>query len=189
MKNICLLLTMGLILLACTTEIRPPQAGQERVFLVDHGRHASLVIQLDNRVYRYSYGDWDFYAEASPGFWNGLKAALWPTQGALGRKQWSGLASADNLHRHLPDGIEQIHSLQVEEHRARDLVKELELIFQRHQPSLRQTPEYNLEFVHHPQVYWILNNSNQMIGKWLEQLGCQINGAALFSRWEITPGH
>jgi hypothetical protein len=170
-----------LFFLSCTTRVHPPETGEVNIYLVDHGRHASLILQFDKDYYRYAYGDWDFYAEASPGFWNGLKAILWPTRGALGRRFWQ----SDGFQQQLPDGAEAVYLLRVEQAKARALQAELDKIYQANLSSRRSTPEYNLDFVEHPETYWGLNNSNQMVGRWLRQLGCELDGKAILSRWEV----
>jgi hypothetical protein len=42
---------------------------------------------------------------------------------------------------------------------------------------------YDLVFVLYPERYSLFHNSNQVVAKWLEELGCEVEGAAFFSEW------
>ena len=71
---------------ACTTVIVPPVAPAEPgpVFLLDHGRHASLVLPRgDDGMVRYSYGEWKYYAQVRTGIGEASAAVLWPTRAGL----------------------------------------------------------------------------------------------------------
>lgn len=54
-------------LAGCVAHVQPPRVerGAQKVFLVDHGRHPSLVLPHgEGRAVRYAYGDWKWFAEA-----------------------------------------------------------------------------------------------------------------------------
>ncbi|MGD8699334.1 MAG: hypothetical protein PVJ43_08595, partial [Gemmatimonadales bacterium] len=56
-----LLATTGLVITACTNVIVPPAEplAPQTVFVIDHGRHASLVLPApDSGLVRYAFGDW-----------------------------------------------------------------------------------------------------------------------------------
>jgi hypothetical protein len=84
---------LALCLSGCTTVVVPPARVAEpaRVALLDHGRHASLVLKTaESGMVRYAYGDWDWYAQGTTGAIEGSAAVLWPTRAALGRRRLPG---------------------------------------------------------------------------------------------------
>ena len=173
---------------ACSTVVIPPADPVEPgpVFLLDHGRHASLVLPRgDQGMVRYSYGDWTYYAEASTGVSEASAAVIWPTRAGLGRRELSGMPGAAALRRQIRIGVEQLHRIVVESRKIEELRVHLDSIYQANIETLIFNSMYDLEFVHHPNDYWILHNSNQVVAGWLEQLGCRVEGAALLSDWEI----
>lgn len=178
-----------LITQACTNIIVPPVAPAEPlpVFLIDHGRHASLILPLgDDGMVRYSYGEWDYYALVNTGIDEASAAVLWPTQAGLGRRELPGLPGASAVRRQLP-GIEQLHRVIVESGKIERLRAYLDSIYEANIGTLNYNSAYDLEFVHHPRAYWAFHNSNQVVAAWLESLGCLVRGAAIFSKWALKP--
>jgi len=178
----------SLLLSACSTTIIPPPAPKEpvSVAVLDHGRHSSLVIQSGpESMVRYSYGDWKFYALADTGFFQGSVALFWPSRAGLGRRELQGDISRDSLLRQVKIHSEEVLFFLVEKERADALRKNLDDLFTERLSTMHFNKAYDMEFVHHPKSYWALRNSNQMVGAWLESLGCEVEGPAIFSRWII----
>lgn len=175
-------------LAACTTTIVPPAApaAPQAVFVLDHGRHASLVVPgPDGGIVRYSYGDWRWYALRKTGPLQGTSAVLWPTRAALGRRELPGPPEADAVVRQVRVGIEGLYEVTVDAGRVEALRRDLDSIFHAGAETRVDNPAYDLEFVHHPKPYWLFRMSNQMVARWLEALGCRVRGPALFSRWRV----
>jgi hypothetical protein len=61
----------------------------------------------------------------------------------------------------------------------------LDSIFDANQESLIYNRGYDLEFVRYPRHYTIFRNSNWMVVDWLRQLGCQVRGLLLLSKWKV----
>lgn len=180
-----------LALPACTTIIHPPPAPHmpSTIAVLDHGRHASLLVEVPGAasVVRYSYGDWGWYALRRTGAVEATDAILLPSQGALGRRELPGPLSAESIARHVRVGIEEAIVLQVEAQAARALIARLDGLYADNLASRIYNESYDLEFVHHPDDYWALRNSNQMVAAWLVILGCEIDGPALLSDWRLGP--
>lgn len=175
----------------CTAVIVPPPSPAEPqlVFVLDHGRHASLVLPgVGGGLVRYSYGDWKWYALKETGPLEASSALLWPSQAAFGRRELAGPAVADSVRARVRVGIEALHEVVVDARDAAALRRRLDALFHAHRESLIYNEAYDLEFVHHPEPYSAFRNSNQMVARWLERLGCRVRGAALFSRWQVEPG-
>ena len=174
----------------CTTVVVPPVDPNvpRPVFLLDHGRHASLVLpRADGRIVRYSYGDWRYYAQVKTGVFRGSAAILWPTQAALGRRELPGPLEEAAVRRNVRVWSEQLYELIVDSVAIEALRVRLDSIYEANLESRIYNSAYDLEFVHHPRAYWVFHNSNQVVARWLEQLGCRVSGLALFSRWKLKP--
>jgi hypothetical protein len=184
-----LLLAMCVLLLtACTSVIVPPEhvADPVSVFVLDHGRHSSLVLPSDaGGAVRYSYGDWEYYALNQTGLGSGLRALLWPTPAALGQQLLAGQIDADSVARQLRIGVLESFEVKVERAAVRQLQLELGGIFDGARETLHYSAAYDVHFVHHPEPYTINYNSNRMVGRWLQQLGCTITGRPVLSNWRI----
>ncbi|MGH7544882.1 MAG: hypothetical protein ACREKI_01715 [Gemmatimonadota bacterium] len=173
---------------ACTAVIEPPAAPAEpqSVFVLDHGRHSSLVLPGDGGgLVRYSYGDWDWYALEKTGLFRGSSAVLWPTRAGFGRRELAGTATASSVRVAVRVGVEHLYEVVVDAREAAALRRRLDALFHAADSTLVYNEAYDLEFVHHPEKYWAFRNSNQMVARWLERLGCRVRGPALFSRWRV----
>lgn len=182
------LLTGLVCLIGCTNVVVPPPAPVQPspVVLIDHGRHASLVLPgPDSGAVRYSYGDWRYYALNKTGFIETSSAALWRTQAGLGRRELSEPPTAAGVRRAVRVGIEDVYELTVESNELRRLRRRLDGIFRANLETRVYNGAYDLEFVHHPRPYTAIYNSNRVVALWLRDLGCRVRGPLLFSKWRI----
>jgi len=176
------------VLSGCATTIVPP-AGvlhPQPVFVLDHGRHTSLVLPHPDGLVRYAYGDWRWYAREDTGIFHGMAALLWPTQGTLGRRVLPGPATEEGVRRSVGVVVEHLYMIPVEATRAAALREELEGLFLAQRATRTYSAASDLEFVHHPDGYSAFNNSNHMLADWLEALGCDVHGSAMFARWQLA---
>jgi hypothetical protein len=158
------------------------------VYLLDHGRHASLVLPApEGGVVRYSYGDWTYYALRETGVVEASSAVLWSTQAALGRRLLDHPADSAGLRLALKVGIEGMYEIVVESDEVSRLQRRLDGLYHANFDSRIYNSAYDLEFVHHPQPYTLIHNSNRVIAEWLRELGCRVRGLLLFSNWKVQP--
>lgn len=183
-----LILLLSAILSGCgTTLIVPPAEPRDpaAVFVLDHGRHTSLVLSAaDGTLHRYAYGDWAYYAERDTSLLRGLAALLWPTPGALGHRQLAGPATASAVRQQVRVPIVDLHSLQVERDRVETLRNRLDMLIARAEVSL-PAPDVDLVFVPHPSDYSLAHNSNQVVADWLSELGCEVSRRPVLSGWRL----
>ena len=185
-----LIIPIILILSGCSGRITPPKSPEipRAVFVLDHGQHSSLIIEdKQGDLARYSYGDWRYYAEGKTGIFSGVRAIFVPTKAALGRKQLSGPATPENIHEQVKIAVLSIVSLEAEASAVDALQQKLDTVYQQNQASRIYRQDFDLEFVHYPMTYSVLNNSNQVIGQWLTELGSEIEGWPLLSNWQVNP--
>lgn len=173
---------------ACTTVIIPPAdpADPVSVFVLDHGRHSSLVLPLDDGgAVRYSYGDWDYYVLNRTGVLSGLRALLWASPAALGRQQLVGPPEAAAIRRQLRVEVVTAHEIRVEADDARRLQRKLAELYASAAHTLHHDALLDIHFVRHPEPYTLTHNSNYMVKRWLEQLGCEVSGRPVLSNWQL----
>lgn len=186
-----ILLSLSLVLLsACAgtiTKTVPAAASETRpVVLLDHGRHASLVLtRADQNLVRYLYGDWRWYAENDTGPLRAIPTLFARTPSALGRREMSGPASSEALRRQVPVHIDQIHWLSADAARIDALDRRLSTYFEGRLDERLFNPVYELEFVPGPRPYTLFDNSNHIIAEWLEELGIEVRGNPIFGRWRV----
>jgi hypothetical protein len=176
------------LLLGCSGQIVSPSVPEHprAIFVLDHGRHSSLVLSKpDGSLVRYSYGDWHYYAEGETGLVQGTRALFFQTQGALGRRLLPGPAEEDAVFRQVRVGIVNLLHFQVEGAAVDRLDRELDALYQRNIHSYLYRAENDLEFVHHPQPYTLCHNSNQVVAEWLQNLGLEVHGRPVLSRWRL----
>lgn len=186
---------LALLLAGCTTIITPPprEADMVSVFVLDHGRHASLLLPTaEGGSVRYSYGDWNYYVLRETRLLDGLRALLRPTPAALGRQVLPdidpvGDALFERLQARLVVELLAAHEVPVTRSAAHDLLARLETAFDAG-ARLERTrwPEDNVYFVPHPEDYTLSHNSNHMIGRWLEEMGCELRGRPVLSDWRVV---
>jgi hypothetical protein len=182
------LLMLAIGLTACASTIIPPLevSDPQPVAVLDHGRHASLVLSTDRgTMIRYSYGDWAWYALMKTNVFRGAAALFWPTQAGMGRRELEGPVSVENIRRRVRVGSEEIFVIIVERSRVDALREELDSLFHDQIDTRIYNSAYDLEFVHHPKRYCAFHNSNQVVAGWLKKLGCRVSGLAVFSDWKL----
>ncbi|MFW5887569.1 MAG: hypothetical protein ACOCUH_02105 [Bacteriovoracia bacterium] len=182
-----LLLFGSLLFISCSTKITCPQISNEntsKIALLDHGKHSSLIIEDSDKMVRYAYGDWEYYALGKPSFWNGVKALFWSTQAGLGKKILQGPVSETNIKTELKVLVDGIYIFDVETTKTKTLLKNLDKLHQTHKHNIHYNQKYDLNFVRLPESYWLFNNSNQKTAWWIESLGCRAKGLALVSIWQ-----
>jgi len=184
-------LAAAALLCGCQITVEPPGSPEEpvMVYILDHGRHSSLVLPQDQGggLVRYSYGDWQWYALGREGLYRGAAALFWPTQAALGRRELAAAATPQDLRRVVAVGMEAVHPVQVASRRAAELHKTLHALFERRQAEAVWNTDYDLEFAPHPAPYSLFRNSNSVVAGWLRELGCEVSPLAFWADWHVRP--
>jgi len=183
-------MAMVLLLSGCgTTYLQPPMDPPDprTVFVVDHGRHTSLVISTETgSLVRYAYGDWRYYADRDTRLRTGAAALFCRTPSTLARRELPGPPDPATLRAQLRVGVEVIHTLQVSGAAADRLRDELDGLHAGGALEHQFVAEYDLVFAPYPQPYTWRNNSATKIASWLEQMGVEIKGPALVARWSVV---
>lgn len=169
----------------CAVTVRPPADVQEPtvVYLVDYGRHSGLILPRDDgALVEYAYGEWQWYALGRQQPLDVLRALLVPTRGALGRRAHQPDADGDWLDELT---FETSHVFVVERAEAVALRDELDAQWERRAETVVENPQSNLALVQSDESYWLCNNCNPVMARWLRALGCEVAGFALWSQWRF----
>lgn len=179
----------AIALTSCTTTVIPPPSPRQpvTVHLVDHGRTPSLVLPGEgNTLVRYAYGDWNYYALRKNDIWHGIAALFWPTRGALGRKTIEHTDSMAIMLDRFEIQPEHVLSIEGEREKAERLRQRLDESFEAKGDTKIVNEPYALDFVHHSRRYTGFYNSNHAVANWLRELGCEVRGPAMVSKWKIA---
>ncbi len=185
-----LLLLLSVLLTGCVGTVTRPDTDRieqpRSAFLLDHGRHASLVLtREDDSLVRYLYGEWRWYALQDTGFFRVWPTLFFPTQAALGRKELTGPAGKHTIRRQIPVVIREIHELPAEADRIDELDRRLKQRFEDAIDTLHHNPDYDLRFVHDPVDYTVFYNSNHVVADWLRELGIEVRGNPIWGWWRV----
>ena len=192
-RHYLLYAVLVLLVSGCAATVPRPELTDDRadrmVFLVDHGRHSSLVLsRSDDSLVRYAYGEWAWYAEGRSGFWRAFPTLFTPTRSTLGRREWTGTASEAAIRQQIRVEIRAIHSFLAWGHRVDALDRRLRLHFERSSDQALYHERFDLEFVPSVRPYTLLHNSNHVVAEWLGELGIVVRGNPVFGRWRVEPG-
>jgi hypothetical protein len=174
----------------CVTTTLDPPANPDNprtVFLIDHGRHSSLVISTDDgELIRWAYGDWRYYADQDTSLSSGASALLWETPATLARGELHGPPELAVLLSQLRVGVEDTYGFEVSGADADLLLVELDDLFIRGASGHQYVAAYDMTFSPHPEPYTWRNNSATMIGRWMSQLGVEVTGWSLVASWKVV---
>lgn len=187
--TLAFLLTLWLTGCGTTTVVVPPTPTEPvPVFLLDHGRHTSLILPApDGTMTRYAYGDWKFYAERETGLGHAIAAILWPTESALGRRHLPGPPTEAAVRAQVRVYVQEIHGFSAEAARVLALRDRLNAYFET--GVVRETPEVDLSFVAYPHAYSLRHNSNAVIADWLTELGAEVSRRPIWAGWQVEGAH
>ena len=165
----------------CTTTIIPPSdpADPVSVYVIDYGRHASLLLpQPDGEVLiEYAYGDWGWFSLDESQWYDVFPTLFWPTQGSLGR--WQHRLEGDRASVRRSIACEEVLEVVVGSDDVARLLARLESRYRRQIDTRHYQSLYRLNFVHDEEDYHVFHNCNHVLAEWLRELGCDVRGLAM----------
>ncbi|MFB1486646.1 MULTISPECIES: hypothetical protein [unclassified Thiocapsa] len=182
---VCTLLLCGCV----ATVFPPPRTDQSRpVYVLDHGRHTSLVLGTpDQGLVRWAYGDWGWYAEGDQRPLRAFPVLLLRTPAALGRQSLHTLYDPDAIRAAVPVVTDRVFVIHADAARIDRLQARQEALFASgRQDGRLESPAFGLVFVPHPVPYRIDHNSNHMVASWLTELDCRVQGNPTLGNWRVV---
>ncbi|MHC4416344.1 MAG: DUF2459 domain-containing protein [Planctomycetota bacterium] len=177
-------------LTGCTTSIIPPAdpADPVSVFVLDYGRHSSLVLpETDSHVFvEYAYGDWNWFALDRSRWHDVFPTLFWPTRGALGQRRLPVESDPETILRVV--ACEDVLEVTVSARQAQALFARLHSQFDKHVETLHYQPLYDLSFVHCETAFHLFHNCNHALAGWLRELDCEVRGPAMTADFIVRVG-
>lgn len=182
-----MLLPWLLLLLAagCSARLAVPEQpvpDPRQVVLLEHGRHASLVLfDADGVPWRFAYGDRRWYLDSERGAGPAAGALLRDSEAVLGRR---ALGSPDPAHWQAQVGslITATLPFEVDAARVDALLATLHGQFDAGPPAV-EAAHLGLDVIPYPQPYRLGHNSNHVVAQWLQAVGVEVHGNPAIGRW------
>ncbi|MEA2707778.1 MAG: hypothetical protein QOF78_379 [Phycisphaerales bacterium] len=170
-----------------TTIIPPPPSGDDvPVFITDYSRHSSILLPDPAGHYNeYAFGDFNWFALSKTKGSDAARAMLWSAGATMGRRQ---LKLTDNVAA-VTAKVQAEKVIRIEAPRAKvnALIAELDAAYFARYDTITYNPASSMWFVRSREPYNALHNCNHLTACWLRQLGCKVRGAAIFSKFRISP--
>jgi hypothetical protein len=141
------------------------------VFLLREDRHFGVVLPRPHGGFvEFGYGDWDWYALGHDRWWHVFDTVLWPTTGALGRREIPGNGPPGQVLL-----ASRLDPIEVERRDAEALLADLEARFERGALAGPVRGVREMVFVPHERGFWCLHNCSDAAADWLRRLGCSVS--------------
>ena len=170
----------------CATVVIPPAhvAAPSRVYILDYGRHASLLLPRDAGYVEYAFGHWKWFAEGRYDWYRVPFILFIPGQSTLSRRELGPIANTKEAQERAEAPI--AHELIVEQASEKALLTRLDQRFQAAIQTRVDGPDH-MEYVKDPDIYWGWHNSNTVTAEWVRELGADVRGPTLISTFELKP--
>jgi hypothetical protein len=158
------------------------------VYVGDFGVHSGLFLPApDGRFVEYQFGDWRYAAEGKCWPQDALVALTASGQAAFGRMYHP--AAVDKYEPELARKPKTLQRIDCERVDVYDLVNRLDARFaglvERYGSPVVNSD--GVEFVRDPGHYSVANNCNHLTAQSLRELGCDVSGPVVWSKFEVKP--
>lgn len=163
------------ILGGCVSVVRPPAAPDEptTVFVAFEAMHKGLILPDENGTWtEWGFGEWDWYALDETAWYDAIPTVLWPTAGALGRRDLGRRSAAEVPERR---SSARLVAIEVPNERVRRLRDRLREEWQAAEDTLHVNESYGMSFVRARRSYWFGHTCDDAAAEWLEALGCRVS--------------
>jgi hypothetical protein len=190
-RGIVSAIAIGLLLqwaAGCGAVITPPPAVARpaTIYITDYVRLSSLLLPIgDGRLEEFAFGDFQWFALNQNTWHDALRSLFCSAGSTLGRRE---LTDPNDPAKLVPaTGADRVALLTVDAARAGRLRDELEFAYGQQSATEVFNPASGLYFVHAREPYSLFHNCNHVTARWLRELGCKVNGAAMTSKFALRP--
>ena len=193
--RLCLGAFSSVIVTGCTWQVIPPAKVEQpvHIYVSEYGRHTRLALPRDAlgtsgsaQMIEYGFGDWDYYALEDRGPRSALRALFRSRASALSRREVRYQSDPELFRRanfanyavRLTVGQSQAEALHARLERQWDELG-------RGHRTVRHSDE-GVYLRRSDQPYHVSRNSNHQTAEWLRELGCEVKGVAILSRFEVV---
>jgi len=185
--QLCTILLLLLVGGGCAPVIIPPASGGKdtvTVLVADYGYHSTLILpRPDGGMIEYAYGDWNYFGQNQKGLGNALHALMASDQATMGRRMLDREVNQPGLKDAL--GAKTVLRFDAPRPKVEELERALEQRFSARLDSIVYSPVHELYFVKDDEPYGVGHNCNHFTAKWLERLGCRVEGMVLTSSFKL----
>ena len=166
----------------CTSIVVPPRepAAPVQIFFLSEALHVGVVLPRDAKTagdyVEYGFGDWRWYALGRDRWYHVFRTVLWPTQGALCRREFAA-ANAEEL-RAVASWAE-LSPLLVGGAEVTALRERLDAQFRAREGEAVARRELGFRFVPCDESYWFAWTCADAVAVWLRELGCSVGWAPI----------
>ncbi len=162
-------------LVGCTSTITPPRDPLEpvSVIVLAEAMHRGVLLPNEAGGYvEYGFGDWEWFANGNDAWYRAFPTVLWPTAGALGRREHPGRDVLE-IKAQMP-GV-RLQELKASGPKVRALRDRLERDFTSRAAAGIWQPLYRMRFVPQDDGYWWAFNCTDQVAVWLRELDCEVS--------------
>jgi hypothetical protein len=171
----------------CAATVIPQQPAVDPVpvYLADYGIHSSLFLPTpDGRFVEYAFGDWGYAAENKCWPHDALGALLVSFQSALGRRYYD---CKPGQNRPVPDRKpNSMAKIECEREAVNRVLQRLDERYRAGGSYRRKNPENGIVYVKDREHYSIANNCNHLTARSLQELGCEVRGLVIGSKFAVA---
>ncbi|MBK8100212.1 MAG: DUF2459 domain-containing protein [Planctomycetes bacterium] len=178
-----LLLLVACVIGGCTSTVAPPAdpVAPTPVFILRDAMHVGVVLPVGTggateRYVEYGFGDWSWYALGNDAWYRVFPTVLWPTAGALSRREFAATTPAEL--RRVASWVE-LDELLVGGGEVRALRDELDRAFAAGAAHQVWRRDLGMAFVPSELDYWLARTCADVAAGWLSRLGCQVGWAPI----------
>ena len=172
---------------AATVYPQPQPVHPTAVYVADYGIHSSLIMPTgDGQYIEYAFGDWYYAALNHCLPTDALGALLISFQSTLGRRYVEvppGQTTPQPLHPS-PNRIQVIYASQDSVDR---LLRNLDARYRADSTRVVHNPDNDMDYVPDHEHYSVLNNCNHLTARCLRDIGCDVHGIVVLSKFSVAP--
>jgi len=189
---------VSVIATGCTWQVIPPAQVEQpaHIYVSEYGRHTRLALPREPsgapetaQMIEYGFGDWNYYALEERGARSAWRALFRSGASALSRREVRyqpdpelfRRANAASYAVRLTVGQSQVDALR------NRLEREWNELGPKHRTVRRSDDGVYLR--RSDRRYHLFQNSNHQTAEWLRELGCEVKGVAILSRFEVVSRH
>ncbi|MEO1534381.1 MAG: hypothetical protein AAFS11_02305, partial [Planctomycetota bacterium] len=185
------------VLAGCRFSITPPASPADpvTVYLVDYGDTSRVWLPAaePGSFVEWGYGDWRWYANDKKSLLYGAVIFIWPTDGAIARREWAGSPWASTERDRPRDEIDGyatwVYELPVERSASDALLASLQARYDAQIETQIYNERRETWFVRDDTSYWLGHQSSSVMADWLEELGADASGFTVKARYRVRePG-
>jgi hypothetical protein len=173
----------------CATTVTPPPSPQDpvAVYLAVYGKHSTLMVERETgRITEFGYTSWSWEVDKRDWWLAALPTLIVPNDGALCVNERPGPLEETRVRAH-SDVIELV-PVRVSRAALRRLLEKLDAVCTAGGENNVLDAPTGWVFVKDEHPYWVMHTCNDAVAVWLRELGCQVQGPAVYSNFEVKTG-